>query len=180
MITNHRKTQVGSSSNSTKIIIALIGALSAIIVAIIPNWEKIFPKNQVTIQNTPPVTYAPSVNYMLSHVNFIQKFSSFNPSDYRIRLYDLIMKEVYCDITRFSVDEKQGILLIDFDYRGGTTAIIKNINNDTLNAVGNYSIRIPLIKNIDVPIELRFNADGTASGKWHNMGKSGNFDIIKK
>lgn len=103
-----------------------------------------------------------------------------NPSSYQIHLYDLLQKDVYCNISSFAVDKIQGNISIDFDYRGGTRAILTDFDEQKSEVHGHYPISILLLGTSDVQITLNFNRDGTAHGEWRNMGYKGGFDILNR
>lgn len=103
-----------------------------------------------------------------------------NPRSYQIHVRDLIKGDVYCDIQTVSIDKSSGWVAIDFDYRGGTRVSLKPVQKDSFAMRGSYRIDIPVLGRTDVAVNLTFNADGTARGKWENMGTNDAFDVIKK
>ena len=103
-----------------------------------------------------------------------------SPNDFLVHIVEFNDKEVYADIQSFSVDENLGRIEMYFDYRGGSPAIINPASHGVPNASGSYKARLPFLGPTEVPITLTFNRDGTARGRWANMGFSGAFEIVKK
>lgn len=101
------------------------------------------------------------------------------PQKYRIRLYDLLKGDVYCDIQNVT-SEATGSTQIQFDYRGLTSANLAPISAGNAAGSGSYRINIPLLGITDVKVSLTFANDGTARGEWRNLGSGGVFDIVKK
>lgn len=103
-----------------------------------------------------------------------------NPKEYQVHLYDLLDKDVYCNITSFDADKTQGSIVMDFNYRGGTTATLTDFDEERREIHGTYPISLPFMGTSDVKITLKFNRDGTAHGEWRNKGFSGAFDILNR
>jgi hypothetical protein len=103
-----------------------------------------------------------------------------NPKNYQVHLYDLLDKDVYCNISRFTADKALGSIVMDFNYRGGTIATLTDFDEERREVHGIYPISFPIVGTSDVKITLRFNRDGTAHGEWRNKGFSGAFDILNR
>jgi len=101
-----------------------------------------------------------------------------NPDQYQIVLTNVDDEQEHCDI-RDIYRGKQDVV-INFKYRGETRLILTNFNETNATAWGSYPIQLPILGSSTVRVELKFNADGTASGFWTNMGFEDQFNIINK
>jgi len=71
-------------------------------------------------------------------------------------------------------------IVIKFKYRGETDLKLTKFDETGAKAYGTYLIDLPLPIGIsNVKVELTFQSDGTAYGKWKNLGFEYPFDILK-
>jgi hypothetical protein len=71
-------------------------------------------------------------------------------------------------------------IVIKFQYRGETRLTLTKFDQTNAKAYGTYRIVLPLpIGTSNVKVELTFDSDGNAYGKWQNLGFENQFDILK-
>lgn len=71
-------------------------------------------------------------------------------------------------------------IVIKFKYRGETRLTLTTFDETNAKVYGTYPVVLPLpIGTSNVKVELTFQSDGTAYGKWKNLGFEDQFDILK-
>lgn len=103
-----------------------------------------------------------------------------SPEKYQIHLYDLLSSDTYCDIEDVDIDTDRYEITIRFDYRGGTTLKLTHYDRSNSEIHGHYPISLPFLGTSNVQVSMNCKNDGTAYGRWANMGYSGAFDIVRK
>lgn len=101
------------------------------------------------------------------------------PKNYLIRVQEMGKGERLCEIQAITVDASTGWMSVDFNYRGGTRLNITREAPDSFTMRGAYKINLPLLGSSDVQVRLMFSPDGSAMGRWSNMGFDGAFDLLK-
>jgi hypothetical protein len=101
-----------------------------------------------------------------------------NFSQYRIVHYSPRKWYEYCDITGVHKEGKDEVI-IKFKFRGNDTRLtLSKLNEEDASAAGSFPSKGWITSIVDV--QLKFNADGTANGKWKDLGFEGSFHILKK
>ena len=101
------------------------------------------------------------------------------PKNYLVRVQEVGGGNRLCEIQSINADPSTGWIAIDFDYRGGTRLNLSPESKDSFAMAGAYKISLPLLGSSDVRVRLIFSPDGSAMGRWSNMGLDGAFDFIK-
>ncbi len=101
-----------------------------------------------------------------------------NFSQYRIVHYSPRKWYEYCDITGVHKEGKD--VIIKFKFRGNDTRLTldKPVPDQENARAGSFPSKGWITSIVDV--QLKFNADGTANGKWKDLGLKGSFHILKK
>jgi len=98
-----------------------------------------------------------------------------NFSQYKIALVSFNEGQEVLDILGVYKEDKD--IVIKFRYRGETRLILDEFDYDHSVIRGKYILKYGITTTVEV--ELIFNADGTANGKWINKGIRNDFKIIK-
>ncbi|RKZ75252.1 MAG: hypothetical protein DRR19_29455 [Candidatus Parabeggiatoa sp. nov. 1] len=98
-----------------------------------------------------------------------------NYSQYKIALVSLNKGQEDLDILGVYKEDKD--IIIKFQYRGETRLILNEFDDEHSVVRGEYILKYGITTTVEV--ELIFNADGTANGKWIDKGIRNDFKIIK-
>jgi hypothetical protein len=101
------------------------------------------------------------------------------PRNYLVRIQEVGGGSRLCEIQSINAEPSTGWIAIDFNYRGGTRLNLSPESKDSFVMSGAYKINMPLLGTSDVRVRLMFSPDGSAMGRWNNMGFDGSFDFVK-
>lgn len=100
-----------------------------------------------------------------------------NPNQYLIVHYSFRKWYEYCDIVDIYKGKKD--VVVKFKFRGNDTRLtLSKFDEKNASAAGSFLNDGWVTSTIEV--QLKFNPDGTANGKWEDFGFSGGFYIFKK
>lgn len=139
-------------------------------------------------QGTALKTYTANLHFLSKEERLFNEFPVLaaalqirkNPGAYRIRIEEVFGNDAYADIRDITVDESLGQISMSFSYRGIAEARIGPVSKSSARAQGSYEATLPLLGRTTIGVELNFNRDGSARGRWRNQDFSGEFEIIKR
>lgn len=173
-------------NNHAAVLTAVVGLLTMIGGAIsymashIPPLSVITPPDQLSPKRDLPFKVWLNGNSQDPLRSVVESLRQ-NRSLFQVRIHHGFSgARTLCAIQNINIDKNSETISISFAYMGEANLNLTRVASGARKVSGWYKTKSSTLGGTTAMVELEFNPDGSAGGKWHDdSGASGRFDIIR-